>query len=317
MNEDLRTLYEPVEPFDSGRLPVGDGHEINYEQCGNPDGKPVVYLHGGPGGGFEIKHRGYFDPQAYRVVLFDQRGAGRSLPSAAVAGNTTPDLVADMERLRKYADIDRWMVFGGSWGSTLGLAYAEAHPERVTDLILRGIFLGRQAEIDWLYTSSGAAMFYPDLWGEFVAPIPDEERGNLLAAYHRRFFGPDTPERAVCARAWSMWEGSVGRLCPDRADIELYSTPDVALPFARIESHYFVNHCFLEEGQLLAQAQRIASLPGIIIQSHYDMVCPARSAHDLHLVWPASRLEIVPAAGHAASEPGVTDALIRATDDRR
>jgi proline iminopeptidase len=313
----LRTLYEPMEPFESGWLPVSAGHEIYYEQCGCPDGKPALYVHGGPGGGIEPRNRGYFDPGTYRSVLFEQRGTGRSRPFAELDGNTTWDLVEDMERLREKCGIQRWLLFGGSWGATLCLAYAEKHPDRVSELVLRGVFLGREAELRWLYTPEGAAAFHPEKFEAFLAPIPVEERGHLVAAYHRRLFGPDAEEREVCARAWSIWEGSVSRLQPDEDEIRKYSEPEFSLPLARIASHYFVNHCFLEEGQLLRDAGKISEIPGVIIQGRHDMVCPPAAAWELHRTWPISRLEWIADAGHSASEPGIADALIRATDHYR
>jgi len=312
-----RTLYEPGEPFESGWLPVSGGHEIYYEQCGLSDGKPALYVHGGPGGCIEPKNRGYFDPRVYRAVLFEQRGAGRSRPFAELDGNTIWDLVEDMERLRKKCGIERWLLFGGSWGATLCLAYAEKHPDRVSALVLRGIFLGRDAELRWLYTPGGAAAFHPEKFEAFLAPIPVEERGDLVGAYHRRLFGPDAEEREACARAWSIWEGSVSSLQPDEEEIRKYSEPEFSLALARIESHYFLHHCFLEEGQLLRDAGRIAGVPGVIIHGRHDMVCPPTAAWELHRAWPASRLEWIPGAGHSSSEPEITDALIRATDGFR
>ncbi|MFQ5766389.1 MAG: prolyl aminopeptidase [Acidobacteriota bacterium] len=314
---DLRELYAVKEPFDAGWLPVPGGHEIYYEQAGNPDGRPAVYLHGGPGGGIEPKNRGYFDPRAYRVVLFDQRGCGQSRPQAALENNTTQDLVADMERLMIHLGIDRWLLFGGSWGSTLALAYAQEHPGRVTGLILRGVFLGRKRELDWLYGPDGAARLHPKGWEALRALIPEKERTDLLAAYHRRLMGPASEERNACARAWSTWEGSVSRLRPDEEALQGFSAPPFSLALARIETHYFINRCFLEEGQLLKDAGKLAGIPGRIIQGRYDLVCPAESAWALHRVWPGSRLEIIEAAGHASSEPGITDALIRAADELR
>jgi proline iminopeptidase len=313
----LRTLYEPVEPFESGWLPVSGGHEIYYEQCGRPDGKPALYVHGGPGGGIEPKNRGYFDPSAYRAVLFEQRGTGRSRPSAELEGNTTWDLVADMERLREHCGIDRWLLFGGSWGATLCLAYAERHPDRVTEMILRGVFLGRDAELRWLYSPDGAAAFHPEKFEAFLAPIPEEERGDVVAAYHRRLFGADQDQREACARAWSIWEGSVSRLQPDPEEIRKYSEPEFSLSLARIASHYFLHGCFLEANQLLRDAGKISGIRGIVVQGRYDMVCPPAAAWELHRAWPASRLAWIADAGHSASEPGIADALIRATDCHR
>jgi len=313
----LRTLYEPVEPSESGHLAVGDGHEIYYERCGSPEAPAAVYLHGGPGGGFEAKNRGYFDPAAWQVVLLEQRGAGRSRPFASLANNTTADLVADLERLRRHCGLDRWLLFGGSWGSTLALAYAQTHPQRVTGLVLRGIFLGTDAEVHWLYRPDGAAFFYPEAYEAFLAPIPGTEQDDLLAAYHRRLFGADPQEQAACARAWALWEGTVSRLTPDPEELALFAGDEFSLSLARSECHYFVNHCFLEPGSLLRHAGRLEGLPGIIIQGRYDLVCPPGAAWKLHRAWSGSRFQWVPAAGHSAAEPGITDALVRATDGFR
>ncbi len=317
MASERRTLYDPVDPFDSGWLDVGNGHQIHYEQCGNPDGKPAVFLHGGPGGGFEAKHRGYFDPRAYRIVLLDQRGAGKSRPFAGLEHNTTWDLVADLERLREHCGVESWLVFGGSWGSTLALAYAQTHPGRVTELVLRGIFLGTRREVAWLYDPDGAARFYPDRYQGFLAPIPVAERGDLLEAYRKRLFGPASEERTACAVAWSLWEGGACRLVPDLEELEMFSDPDLAVALARIECHYFVHDCFLEDGQLLRDMGKVARTPGVIVQGRYDMVCPPAAAWDLHQAWPAGELIWVPDGGHSASEPGITDALVRATDGFR
>ena len=313
----LRQLYPPVKPFDAGLMPVSGGHQIYYEQCGKQGGQAALYLHGGPGGGIEDKNRGYFDPQTYHSVLFEQRGSGRSRPFAGLENNTTQDLIEDIERLRRHAGAERWLVLGGSWGSTLALAYAEAHPERVSALVLRGIFLGEQEEIDWLYRPDGVAIFYPDIWQEFIEPIPEAERGDLLNAYHRRLMGPDSSERQACAKIWSVWEGSLCRLLPDRDELRRFGEPEFAVALARLEAHYFVNHCFMEEGQLMKHVQRIREIPGIIVQGRYDMVCPPLSAWKLHRAWPASRLDFIGDAGHSASEPGISDALVRATDHFR
>jgi proline iminopeptidase len=311
----LRSCYPEIEPYRDDFLEVPGGHRLHFEECGDAKGKPAVFLHGGPGGGIEAKHRGHFDPGAYRIVLFDQRGAGKSTPHAGLENNTTWDLVGDMERLREQLGIERWLVFGGSWGATLALAYAETHPERVTELVLRGIFLGREREVRWLYEEGGAGRFFPDRWEEYLAPIPAGERGDLVGAYHRRLTGPDTAERAACARAWSVWEGSISRLQADEEEVRKFAEPEFSLAFARIESHYFVNRCFLEsDGQLLDGVERLRSIPGIIVQGRYDVVCPPETAWELHRRWPGSELVIVPDAGHAASEPGIVDALVRATD---
>jgi proline iminopeptidase len=313
----LRTLYEPVEPLETGHLAVGDGHEIYFECCGNPEAPAAVYLHGGPGGGVEARNRGYFDPQAWQAILFEQRGAGRSRPFAELTHNTTGHLVADMERLRQHCGVERWLVFGGSWGATLALAYAQAHPRRVSGLVLRGVFLGSDAEVQWLYKPGGAAQFYPEAYAAFLDPIPPAERDDLLAAYHRRLFGDDLAAQVECARAWSVWEGTVSRLVPDLQELKLFSDEEFSLSLARIECHYFINQCFMEPGSLLKNAGLLKGLPGVIIQGRYDLVCPPQAAWQLHQAWPGSRLEWVPAAGHSASEPGITDALVRATDSFR
>ncbi|MEW6728942.1 MAG: prolyl aminopeptidase [Pseudomonadota bacterium] len=309
----MRTLYPPIQPFQSFALPVSDLHTLYVEECGNPDGLPVVFLHGGPGAGCTESHRRYFDPERYRIVLFDQRGCGRSTPHAELAENTTWDLVADIERIRAQLGIERWLVFGGSWGSTLGLAYAEAHPERVTGLILRGIFLCRPRDIHWFY-QEGASALFPDHWRDYLAPVPEPERGDLLSAYHRLLTGPDELRRMAAAKAWSLWEGRTATLLPDTATTDYFGNPHVALSLARIENHYFVNHAFLEPDQLCRDAGRLAHIPGIIVHGRYDVVCPIEQAFALAEAWPEARLQIIPDAGHAASEPGIVDALVRATD---
>lgn len=313
----LRELYPEIEPHRVGRLRVDELHDLHYEVSGNPEGKPVVFVHGGPGGGTEPKHRRYFDPAAYRIVLFDQRGCGRSTPFASLERNTTSHLVSDMERLRETLAIERWQVFGGSWGSTLGLAYAEAHPERVSELVLRGIFLLRRWEIDWFY-QEGASRLYPDAWEDFLTPIPPAERGDLLRAYHRRLTAADPALRLAAAKAWSTWEGRTSRLLPDPELVARSGQDEFALAFARIECHYFVNRGFLErDGQLLEQVDRIRRLPGVIVHGRYDVVCPLQNAWDLHRAWPEAALRIVPDAGHAASEGGIVHELVSATDRLR
>jgi proline iminopeptidase len=314
MADALRTLYPELAPNRTGFLPVGGGHEIYFEESGNSSGKPVVFLHGGPGGGTEPKHRRYFDPARYRIVLVDQRGCGKSTPFASLEENTTWHLVADLEAVRTHLAIERWMVFGGSWGSTLALAYAQAHPQRVTELVLRGIFLLRRRELEWFY-QGGAAAIFPDAWEEFVAPIPPEERHNLMEAYYKRLTGPDEELRQTCARAWSIWEGSTITLRYDRDTVARFGGSDFALAFARIECHYFVHGGFVRsDQQLLEDVGKIRHIPATIVHGRYDVVCPLESAWALHRAWPEASLEIVPAAGHAASEPGIVDALIRATD---
>jgi proline iminopeptidase len=308
-----RTLYPAIEPNRSGRLDVGDGHELYYEESGNPEGKPVVFLHGGPGGGTTPKMRQFFDPAAYRIVLFDQRGAGRSRPHASLEANTTWHLVDDIERLRRHLAIERWQVFGGSWGSSLALAYAETHPERVTELVLRGIFLLRRKELAWFY-QRGVSELFPDLWQDFLAPIPEKEHGDLLHAYHRRLTGDDSATRLRAAKAWSVWEGSTSTLLP-RPDVrKTFEEDDMALSMARIESHYFVNGGFMEEGRLLRDIDRVRHIPGVIVQGRYDVVCAPVSAWELSRAWPEADFRIVPDAGHAAFEPGNVHELVSATD---
>ncbi len=310
----MRELYPPIEPHDTRRLAVTAGHDLYVEQCGRPDGEPVVFVHGGPGGGTSPIQRRFFDPSAYRAILFDQRGSGRSTPHASLEANTTWDLVADMERIRADLGIDRWAVFGGSWGSTLALAYAETHPERVTALILRGIFLLRPHELRWFY-QEGASFVFPDAWEGYLAPIPPAERSDLMGAYHRRLTGDDPVERARAARAWSTWEAATSRLIPDPALIEEFGEPEHADAFARIEAHYFVNGGFFEHPeQLLEGVERVRHIPAAIVQGRYDMCCPMTTAWDLHRRWPEASFEVVADAGHAAIEPGTVDRLIAATE---
>ena len=310
----LRTPYPAIEPYDSGLLKVSPLHTLYYEQCGNPRGKPVVFLHGGPGAGCNARSRQFFDPARYRIVLFDQRGCGRSTPHAELRENTTWDLVADIERLRGHLSIERWQVFGGSWGSTLALAYAQAHPHRVTELVLRGIFMLRRWELEWFY-QAGCDALYPDAWESYLGAIPPAERGDLISAYHRRLTSDDPAVRLAAARAWSVWEGSTSFLYQDPSHIAGSGEDEFALAFARIECHYFVNAGFFrEDGQLLADVGRIRHIPAVIVQGRYDVVCPARSAWDLHRAWPEAELQLVPDAGHSAFEPGNLHALIEATD---
>ena len=310
----MKVLYPEIEPFDTGRLKVSPLHELYYEQCVNPQGKPAVFLHGGPGGGISSDYRRYFDPQVYRVVLFDQRGSGQSTPHASIDENTTWHLVADIERLREHLDIRHWQVFGGSWGSTLALAYAETHPDRVRELVLRGIFLCRPKEIQWFY-QEGASAIFPDVWEEYLKVIPEAERADMVSAYYRRLTSDDESVRVEAARAWSIWEGSTSKLFLDPAMIEKFADPEFALAFARIECHYFMNNAFLSsENRLIESVGRIRSIPGVIVQGRYDVVCPIMSAWELHRAWPEAELKIVPDAGHSISEPGIIDALVEATD---
>ena len=309
-----RTLYPTLEPFDSGYLSVSGLHEIYYEQCGNPRGKPAVFLHGGPGGGGDVTPRRFFDPVRYRIILLDQRGCGRSRPHAELRENTTWDLVADLEALRSALNIERWLVFGGSWGSTLALLYAEAHPARVTELVLRGIFLLRPAEIAWFY-QQGASELYPDAWEPYWNFIPAAERDDMVQAYHRRLTGPDPKVALEAARRWSIWEGSTSHLLASASTVERFGADRFALAFARIEAHYFVNQAFMAEpNQILRDVGRLRQIPAVIVQGRYDVVCPLRSAWELHRAWPEAELRIVPDAGHSAFEPGIVHELITATD---
>ncbi|HET8897882.1 MAG TPA: prolyl aminopeptidase [Rhodanobacteraceae bacterium] len=309
-----RSLYPEIDPFDAGQLKVSELHTLYYEQCGNPHGKPVVFLHGGPGGGCNPKCRRFFDPAAYRIILFDQRGCGRSTPHAELRENTTWDLVADIERLREHLGIDRWQVFGGSWGSTLALAYAETHPDKVSELVLRGIFMLRRTELEWFY-QHGCDMLYPDAFETYLAAIPEVERGDLMSAYHRRLTSDDAATRLAAARAWSVWEGGTSFLLRDESYMQSSGEDEFALAFARIENHYFVNGGFFEhDDQLLRHVERIRTIPALIVQGRYDVVCPLRSAWDLHRAWPEAELRIVQDAGHSAFEPGITHELIEATD---
>ena len=309
-----RGLYPPVEPHRHGLLAVGHGHEIYWEECGNPAGKPAVFLHGGPGAGCDTRARRFFDPARYRIVLFDQRGCGRSRPHASLEHNTPWDLVADMEQLRLHLGIERWQVFGGSWGSTLALAYAQAHPACVTELVLRGIFLLRKSELDWFY-QQGASALFPDRWEAYVAPIPEAERGDLMHAFHRRLTGTDRAAAIAAARAWAIWEGSTSFLLTDDANVRKWGEDEFALAVARIECHYFVNGGFLRgENQLLDDVGRIRHIPAVIVQGRYDVVCPLTTAWDLHRAWPEADFRVVADAGHSAFETGITDQLVRATD---
>ncbi|HEY2345529.1 MAG TPA: prolyl aminopeptidase [Xanthomonadaceae bacterium] len=313
----MRTLYPEIEPFDKGMLKVDGRHTIHYEQCGNPIGKPVVMLHGGPGAGCSAKMRRFHDPDAYRIVLFDQRGSGRSTPHADLVDNTTWDLVADIEKLRAHLRIARWQVFGGSWGSTLALAYAETHPQVVTELMLRGIFMLRRWELEWFY-QEGTSRLFPEAWEKYLAAIPEVERHDLISAYHRRLTSEDEATRLAAARAWSVWEGSTSFLRQDTDFIDSHDDARFALAFARIECHYFVNGGFFEvEDQLLRDAHRIKDIPGAIVHGRYDVVCPVRNAWELHKAWPKAKLTITPTSGHSAFEAENADALVRATDGFR
>jgi proline iminopeptidase len=310
----MRELYPPIEPYDRGRLPVSPLHTIYYEQCGSPEGTPAVFLHGGPGGGIVPDYRRFFDPEAYRVVLFDQRGSGDSTPHASIEENTTWHLVSDIERLREHLGIEKWLVFGGSWGSTLALAYAQTHPERVSALVLRGIFLCRREEIRWFY-QEGASWIFPDVWEEYLKVIPEEERGDMVSAYYRRLTSEDEQVRLEAARAWSVWEGSTSKLYFDYSMIERFAEPEFALAFARIECHYFMNDAFFDTGNyLIENVGKIRHIPAVIAQGRYDVVCPMRSAWELNRAWPEAELNVVADAGHSATEPGIIAALVEATE---
>lgn len=303
--------YPPVEPGDSGLLDVGDGHRVYWETCGNPAGKPALFLHGGPGGGCTPNSRRFFDPARYRIVLFDQRGCGRSRPHAGLRANTTAHLLADIEQLRAHLGIERWLLFGGSWGATLALAYAQAHPDRVSALVLRGVFAARRQELHWLYRE-GASGLFPEAWQSFVAPIPLEERADMPEAYHRRLTCGDATVEALAARAWCAWEETLATLLPDAGGERLDPAADLAL--ARIETHYFRHGAFLAEAQIIANAHRLRGIPGVIVQGRHDTVTPAATAWELHRHWPEAQLRIVPGAGHASGEQGIASQLIMATD---
>ncbi|MEO1963889.1 prolyl aminopeptidase [Hyphomonas sp.] len=310
---DLRTLYPEIEPFETGFLDTGDGHRVYWERVGTKGAKPAVFLHGGPGGGCSPSHRRLFDPALYDVILFDQRGCGRSTPFASLDNNTTWHLVADIERLREMIGVEKWQVFGGSWGSTLALAYAETQPERVSELVLRGIYLLTKAEMNWYY-QFGVSEMFPEKYEAFVAPIPEAERGDLVTAYRKRLTGDDREEQLRCAKAWSVWEGETITLLPEPSTSDQFHEAEFALAFARIENHYFIHDGWFEDGQLLRDAGRLKDIPGTIVHGRYDMPCPMRQAWELHKAWPKSEFHPIEGAGHAYSEPGILDKLIRATD---
>ena len=310
----MNLLYPPIEPYRTGRLRVSELHELYYEECGNPQGKPAVFLHGGPGAGADVRARRFFDPKAYRIIVFDQRGCGRSRPHASLIDNTTWHLVEDIEKLRVHLGVDRWLVFGGSWGSTLALAYAQTHPDRVSELVLRGIFLLRQWELKWFY-QSGASALFPEFFADYVAVIPESERGDLINAFYKRLTGSDADVQLTAARAWSTWEAATSFLSIDHESLRRWGAADFAIAVARIECHYFVNKGFLKcESQLLDDIDRIRSIPAVIVQGRYDVVCPMKTAWDLHLAWPQAEFRIAPDAGHSAFEPGNTRELVAATD---
>ncbi|MEE9351654.1 MAG: prolyl aminopeptidase [Thiotrichaceae bacterium] len=309
----MTQLYPSLHAYNHFTLQVDDVHEIYIEECGNPDGVPIVFLHGGPGAGCESYHRRFFDPDQYRIILFDQRGCGRSTPHAELENNTTPLLISDMELIRQQLGIDKWAVFGGSWGSTLALAYAETHPEQVNGMIVRGIFFSSDEDIQWFY-QHGASKIFPDYWRDFLAPIPRAEHDDLLRAYYQRLTGSDEIARIRAAKAWSKWEGQTATLLPSESVIKHFTDPHAALSIARIEAHYFVNKSFMDDGQLLDNAGTLAAIPGYIIHGRYDMICPLENALKLHQAWLSAELIIVEGAGHAASEEGIISALVDATD---
>jgi len=310
-----RTLYPEIEPYETGMLDVGDGHSLYWELSGNPNGKPVVFLHGGPGGASSPAHRRQFNPDKYKILVFDQRGCGKSVPFASLDNNTTWDLVEDIEKLRtQVAKVDKWQAFGGSWGSTLALAYAQKYPERVTELVLRGIFLFDQYELDWLYKEGGASSLYPDKWDDFAGFIPADEQDDLLLAYRKRLTGDDAGLQLAAAKAFSVWEGNVVTLLPNPDVIEDFAEPKKAVAIARIENHYMIHKGWFEEGQLLSGAHKLKGIPGIIVQGRHDCCTPPRAAWALKKAWPEVDLQIVPDGGHLFSEPGILDGLIRATD---
>jgi proline iminopeptidase len=311
----MRQLYPPLEPYHAEYLAVSDRHRLYLELAGNPTGSPVVFLHGGPGGGTNPTYRQFFDPARWRIVLFDQRGCGKSLPHAELEDNTTWALVGDIEKIRTHLGIEQWTVFGGSWGSTLALTYAQTHPDRCSGLILRGIFTLRQREIRWFY-QAGASYLYPDAWEQYLAPIPEAERDDLVAAYYRRLTSDNAPERFAAARAWAVWEASTSKLVQDPGLLHHFSQDEFALAFARIECHYFMNKGFFDtDDHIFRHIDRIRHIPGVIVQGRYDVVCPATTAWELHRAWPEAQFVMVQEAGHSAMEPGITDALIEATDE--
>ena len=310
----MRNLYPDITPYKTHQINVDEPHVLYVEENGNPDGIPVIFIHGGPGAGCEAYHRRFFDPNVYRIILFDQRGSGRSTPHAELEGNNTQALVADMEVIRENLNINRWVLFGGSWGSTLSLVYAETHVDRVMGLIVRGIFLTRQQEIDWFY-QEGASRIFPDYWQDFIAPIPEGERDHLLKAYYKRLTGENEIAQMQAAKAWSIWEGRTATLRSNKNVIDHFGSAHTALSLARIECHYFMNDSFLEDNQILNNADKLQNIPGMIVQGRYDLICPLESAWELHQAWPKAELKIIADAGHSATEPGTVDALVCATDE--
>jgi proline iminopeptidase len=312
----LRRLYPPIEPYQQTSLSVGDGHQIYYEQSGNPQGKPVLFVHGGPGGGCSPVHRQFFDPSSYRIILFDQRGSGRSTPHASLAHNTTQHLIADMDALRQHLGIEQWVLFGGSWGSTLSLAYAQTYPQHVLGFILRGIFLCRNEDTHWFY-QQGANALFPDYWQDFLAPIPSDQHNSLISAYYQQLTGNDELARMRAAEAWSVWEGRTSTLVSNPDIVAHFADPHHALAMARIECHYFMHKSFLRTNQLLDDVYKLPNVPAFLIHGRYDVVCPIAQAYALHQAWPQAELVICPQSGHSAFEPEITHALITATDNLR
>ena len=310
----MQIFYPEIKPYQRHQIAVEAPHELYVDESGNPNGIPVLFVHGGPGAGCGKYDRRFFDPEVYRIVLFDQRGAGRSRPHAELQNNSTQKLVEDIEVIRTTLGIDKWVLFGGSWGSTLSLVYAQTYPERVLGLILRGIFLCRPEDINWFY-QEGASRLFPDYWEDFIDQIPEAERGNLLAAYYRRLIGENQIQQMAAAKAWSGWEGRTATLKPCQDVVDSFTEPHRALSLARIEAHYFMNNSFLEPNQILRDAHKLAGIPGVIVHGRYDVICPLDNAHSLHQAWPDSELIIIREAGHASREPGIVDALIRATDE--
>jgi len=310
----MQLLYPEIKPYARHELAVDDIHTLYLDESGDPEGIPVLFVHGGPGGGCGKYDRRYFDPEKYRIILFDQRGAGRSTPHAELQNNNSHELVADMERIREHLGVEKWVLFGGSWGSTLSLLYGQSHPDRVLGMILRGIFLCRDEDIEWFY-QSGAGRIFPDQWEHFIAPIPEEERDNLLQAYYKRLTGSNELAKMAAAKAWAGWEGRCSTLRPSNEVVDSYTSPHRAVSIARIEAHYFINNSYLETNQLINNADKLEDIPGIIVHGRYDMVCPLDGALTLHKAWPGSTLQIIRDAGHSAQEPGITDALIHATND--
>jgi len=308
-------LYPLIEPFRTGRLKTSSVHDLYYEEVGNPNGKPVVYLHGGPGAGLSPLFRRFHNPEKYRVILFDQRGSGKSTPAASLEENTTWDLVADIEKLRQHLGIERWQVYGGSWGSTLALAYSETHPERVTEIILRGIFFGTEEELDWFYGGHGANYIFPEIWEDYISIIPENERGDIIQAYYKRLTSPDSEVRSKAAKLWALWEQALITLLPSEEKMRDLEDPVYTEKIARIECHYFINHCFFSsENFLIENISKIRHIPAVIVQGRYDVICPARYAWKLHQAWPEADFLMIPDAGHASYEPGIARALVMMTD---